>query len=59
MNQNTKINRLNQRQYDRPKNMDIDLLNEETDYQDQKYTIIMKLIIIIIVYFITMEPFKM
>ena len=39
--------------------MDIDLLNEEIDYQDKKYTIIMKLIIIIIVYFITMEPFKM
>ena len=58
MNQNTKINRLNQRQYDRPKNMDIDLLNEEIDYQYKKYTIIMKLIIIIIVYFITMEPIK-
>ena len=38
--------------------MDIDLLNEEIDYQDKKYTIIMKLIIIIIVYFITMEPIK-
>ena len=35
MNQNTKINRLNQIQYDRPKNMDIDLLNEEIDYQDR------------------------
>ena len=58
MNQNTKINRLNQRQYDRPKNMDIDLLNEEIDNQDKKYSTIMKLIIIIIVYFITMEPIK-
>ena len=58
MNQNTKINRLNQRQYDRPKNIDIDLLNEEIDNQDKKYSTIMKLIIIIIVYFITMEPIK-
>ena len=59
MNQNTKINRLNQnqRQYDRPKNMDIDLLNEEIDNQDKKYSIMMKLIIIIV--FIAMEPIKM
>ena len=57
MNQNTKINRLNQRQYDRPKNMDIDLLNEEIDNQDKKYCIMMKLIIIIV--FIAMEPIKM
>ena len=57
MNQNTKINRLNQRQYDRPKNMGIDLLNEEIDNQDKKYSIMMKLIIIIV--FIAMEPIKM
>ena len=29
MNQNTKIDQLNQRPYDRPKNMAIDLLNEK------------------------------
>ena len=57
MSQNTKINRLNQRQYDRPKNMDIDLLNEEIDNHDKKYSIMMKLIIIIV--FIAMEPIKM
>ena len=56
MNQNTKINRLNQIQYDRPKNMDIDLLNEEIDNHDKKYSIMMKLIIIIV--FIAMEPIK-
>ena len=47
--QNTKINRLNQTPYDRPKNMAIDLLNEEIDNQDKKYSAMIKLIIIIII----------
>ena len=64
MNQNTKIDQLNKKQYDRPKNMDIDLLNENnliknyTNNQKnhRQYNTLIILFIIIILYFITLKP---
>ena len=64
MNLNTKINQLNQNPYDRPKNMDIDLPNEQNSIKNhttnqkihRQYNTLIILIIIIILYFITMKP---
>ena len=64
MNQNTKIDQLNQRPYDRPKNMAIDLLNEKNSIKNhttnqkiyRQYNTLIILIIIIILYFITLKP---